>query len=476
MELHISLVGRRDLAGEIYRQVRQAIVDGRLRPGEPLPPTRELAHRLSVARTTVTVAYDRLVGEGFATSRVGAGTFVADSVHRPGRRAHRKAGALRPRPVWDSIPLSNAFLARADFDFRTGLPDTTHFPFQTWRRLMAGELRVSAVGPGFYGHPAGHPALRDAIARHVTTSRGLTASADDVTVTNGTQQALDLIARVLVAPGEQVAVEDPGYQPPRWLFSSLGLRVSGVTVDDEGLVVDALPRNTRLVYVTPSHQYPLGMTMSLARRLELLAWADRHNAAIIEDDYDTEFRYGGRPLEPLHSLDTTGRTIYVGSFSKTMLTTLRIGFVISPPALLSALHAAKYVTDWHTALPTQAALARFINEGLLARHIRKMRAIYERRHDSLLAGLAEHLHDHLAVIPAAAGLHVGTTARTLSPAQVAEVARRAIDDNVAVQHLAHCRIDQPARSGLALGYGAIDATNINQGLSRLRRCFDETLV
>ncbi|MGH9185023.1 MAG: PLP-dependent aminotransferase family protein, partial [Acidimicrobiales bacterium] len=274
MDFHVSLVGRKDLTGEIYRQLRRAILDGRLAPGERLPPTRELARRLSVSRTTVTVAYDRLTGEGFVAARVGAGTFV--STHRPsaparGRgRATPTDGSLRPRPIWAAIPLPTAFAREAEFDFRTGVPDPRLFPYETWRRLMAHELRASAVDRGLYGDPAGHPGLRDAIARHIGTARAVQATADDVTVTNGTQQAVDLVARVLLAPGDRVAVEDPGYPPPRLLFESLGARVAGVPVDSEGLVVDAIPRGTRLVYVTPSHQFPLGMSMSLPRRMALL--------------------------------------------------------------------------------------------------------------------------------------------------------------------------------------------------------------
>ena len=267
---------------------------------------------------TVTVAYDRLAGEGFVTSRIGAGTYVSQHATEstsPRKRPHA-SGKVRPRPIWSAIPLPTAFDVPARFDFRTGLPDASLFPHRTWRRLFTSELRSFAVN-GVYGHPAGHRALREAIARHVAISRGVDASPDNVTVTSGSQQAIDVTARVLLAPGDRVAVEDPGYQPPRRLFESLGARVYGVPVDAHGLVVDALPRDTRLVYITPSHQYPLGFPMALPRRLALLAWADRNNAAIIEDDYDSEFRFSSRPIEPLQTLDAAGRVFYVGSFSKT---------------------------------------------------------------------------------------------------------------------------------------------------------------
>ncbi len=474
VEVHVSLLGRADLAGEIYRQLRAAIIAGRLRAGDRLPPTRELARRLSVSRGTVAVAYDRLSGEGFVTSRVGAGTFVSGRVARGEPVAHAPGGVLRPRPIWEHIPVSAAFASPARYEFRTGLADASRFPFQTWRRLVARELRASAVGRGEYGDPAGHPALRAAIAAHVGVSRGVPVTARQVTVTSGTQQAFDLIARVLLMPGERVAVEDPGYAPPRRLFDSLGLDVTGVPVDEHGLVIDALPADVRLVYVTPSHQYPLGTVMSLPRRIALLEWADRHDAAIIEDDYDSEFRYGGRPIEPLCTLDASGRVIYVGSFSKTMLPTLRLGFIIAPSTLSGALRAAKYVTDWHTPLPTQAALAHFINEGHLARHIRKMRAIYRRRHDKIAQALAGQFARHLVSIPSAAGLHISATARTASAEEMEDVAERALAAGVAVQPLSMFQVTQPPWAGLALGYGAIETDDIDEGLHRLSQAFQRT--
>ena len=454
--------------------MRTAIVTGQLRPGDALPPGRELARRLGVSRGTVSTAYDRLSGEGFVTARVGAGTFVNARVQHDGSAATAAAGALRPVASWDNIPVPWAFDAPARYDLRTGLPDASRFPFETWRRLVARELRAEAVGRGYYGEPAGHRALREAIARHVGVSRAVATTADDVVVTNGTQQALDVIARVLVTPGDQIAVEDPGYSPAHWLFGSLGLKVAGVRVDADGLVVDELPDAARLVYVTPSHQYPLGVAMSLPRRIALLQWADRHRAAIIEDDYDSEFRYGGRPVEPLHALDTSGRVVYVGSFSKTMLATLRLGFVVAPPSLTRALRTAKSVTDWHTALPAQAALARFIDEGHLARHVRRMRAVYRRRHELIVEVISQQLAEHLTIVPSAAGLHLAATATTASPEDIVDVVQCALADGVAVQTLSTFRVDRPPLPGLALGYGAIETGDIDEGLRRLRRAFEHS--
>jgi GntR family transcriptional regulator/MocR family aminotransferase len=262
---HISLVGRKDLSVEIYRQVRDAIINGVLRPGDRLPASRELARTLSVSRMTVTVAYDRLTAEGFAVARVGDGSFVSQHAVRPrGDAGGREVdGVLRPRRLWQSIPLPTAFAYPAIYDFRSGIPDASLFPHRMWRRLVARTLRAESSAKAVYADPAGDPNLRHAIARHLGISRGIAVSADDVTVTGGTQQALDVLARVLIAPGDRVVVEDPGYSPPRRLFESVGARVLPVPVDMEGLSVKALPRQVRVVYVTPSHQYPLGMSMTL---------------------------------------------------------------------------------------------------------------------------------------------------------------------------------------------------------------------
>jgi GntR family transcriptional regulator / MocR family aminotransferase len=472
MEVHVSLVGRKDLTGEIYRQLRRAILDGRLPPGGRLPPTRELARRLSVSRTTVTVAYDRLLGEGFATARVGAGTYVSDGLAGVTHQTKRADDALRPRPVWDTM-VPFMFGREPEFDFRPGLPDARRFPYQTWRRLLARELTPAAVGAGHYADPSGHPGLRRAIARHIGVARGVQAAAEDIVVTNGTQQAVDLIARVLLAPGDRVAVEDPCYGPPRRLLQTLGARVAGVPVDDQGLIVDAIPTATRLVYVTPSHQFPLGIPMSLPRRMALLAWAQRHHAAIVEDDYDSEFRYGGRPIEPLQTLDPSGRVIYVGSFSKTMLPSLRLGFVVVPASLRSAVRAAKFVTDWHTPLPPQAALARFIEQGLFARHLRRMRAVYQARHQQILEVLTQQFAGRLELVPSAAGLHLTVTAPTASSEGLDAVQGRASAAGVAVPPLSMYAVDTPAPPGLVLGYGAIPTTRVTEGLRRLRRCFPD---
>jgi GntR family transcriptional regulator/MocR family aminotransferase len=473
MEFHVSLVGRKQLSIEIYRQLRRAIIDGVLRPGERLPPSRELARRLSVSRTTVTVAYDRLAGEGYVESRVGAGTFISFlGGAAPGAKTGRSRGALSPRAIWAPVRLPTVSERLPRFSFLTGRPDAAFFPHKAWRRLIARELRSPEVSGGAYGVAAGHAGLRRAIARHIAISRGVETPVDDLTITNGTQQALDIIARVLLEPDDVVAVEDPGYLPPTRLFRTLGARVVGIPVDAEGLVVDALPANARLIYVTPSHQYPLGVSMSLPRRRALLDRADEINAAIVEDDYDSEFRYSGRPLEPLHTLDTTGRVIYVGSFSKTMLPSLRLGFVVTPRSLSAAVQRAKFVTDWHTNLLVQAALARFIDEGDFARHVRKVGSVYRERHAAVLEILERDFRHCLEGIPSAAGMHVAARSSGASVQEISEVARRARREEVAVHRLSQFAIDAEPEAGLVLGYGAIATEDIGEGLRRLRRCFD----
>ncbi|HKP23458.1 MAG TPA: PLP-dependent aminotransferase family protein [Dongiaceae bacterium] len=473
MELHISLVGRKDLGSEIYRQLRQAILAGQLRPGDPLPPSRELARRLTVSRSTVTGAYDRLAGEGFVTAHVGAGTIVSEHLVRTrGKPKHKRIGdTLRGRRVWDAIRLPPVLAELPRFDFRSGIPDATLFPHDLWRRLMARQLRAEAKDMIAYDAPAGNRGLREAIARHIGVSRGVEASVDDVIVTNGTQQAMDVVARALLSPGDHIAVEDPGYGPVRSAFTALGLRVRGVPVDGDGLDVEAIPKRARAIYVTPSHQYPLGVSMTLPRRLALLAWADRHNAALIEDDYDSEFRFGGRPIEPLRMLDKTGRVIYVGSFSKTLLPTLRLGFIVAPPSLRDTLHKAKFVADWHTPTTVQAAAANFIDNGGFARHIRKMREVYRTRHRMIVDALRRDFATDLNVIPSTVGLHIAAMARTASTDKIGAIVRRASDAGVVVQELSRFAVNAPGLPGLVLGYGAIPTARIEAGLQRLRSCF-----
>lgn len=502
MDLHITLGARGDHATRIYRQLLDAILDGRLRDGTRLPATRVLAKQLAVSRTTVSLAYERLMAEGYLTARVGSGTYVrraepALARPRPVRpRESARTGAPgrppapsglpassglhapgapgpAPRPVWDAIPLADTTVGpdvrRA---FAIGLPDIALFPFQTWRRLVARELRTGALGTGDYVDPAGVPALRAAIARHYGVARGLRASPEDVIVTCGAQQAIDLVGRVLIEPGTTVAVEDPGYPPARHAFASLGARVVGVPVDSSGLVVDALPRSARLVYVTPSHQFPLGVAMSPQRRAALLAWAERHGAVVVEDDYDSEYRYVDRPLQPMHSIDRSGSVVYIGTFSKTMFPALRLGFLIAPPSLRHALRTAKQLTDWHTDTVSQAALARFIDDGLLARHIRRAAREYTARRARILSWL--RTQDRLETLPSSAGLHITARVSPGAELDVASVVRRAAAAGVVIRAVAPFFVDTPARDGIMLGYGATPTQQLDAALGQLATALDES--
>lgn len=476
MELHIRLTRTGDLSVQIYRQIREAVLDGRLGPGDRLPPTRELARRLEVSRNTVAVGYELLSADGIVEGRVGDGSFVSDFASRRAEMRAAPKGAICPRAVWDTLPKggwekpSQAY----DFDFSVGIPDAAFFPFTEWRRLTARETRGGARH-GRYQHPAGHLELRAAIAKHIGVSRAIRAAAEDILVTQGAQQGFDLIGRVLIAPGTCVAVEEPGYPFARMLFQTLGARVVGVPVDEEGMRVDAIPRQTQLVYVTPSHQFPLGHVMSFQRRTQLLDWAERSKALLIEDDYDSEFRFGGGPLDPIQRLDRTGCVVYAGSFSKVLLPTLRMGFIVTPASLRESLLAAKQLTDWHSDWVKQAAMARFIGQGMLARHIRKLNREYGDRYATLTAGIERHLGRWLRPIPARAGLHVAAeTTAEAAGVDLERIVKDAAERGVRVEGLGKYCAESHKRRGLVFGFGAIVPARIEVGLLRLAESFRKT--
>ncbi|WP_423463977.1 PLP-dependent aminotransferase family protein [Promicromonospora sp. MS192] len=469
MDLAVDLSHRTGRTDAIYRALRGALTTGRVPAGERLPSTRDLARDLGVSRASVATAYERLVAEGFLESRPGAGTYATEAANDAPPARRRGAGALRPRAGWHWSPRpTSADAAAPDHDFRVGIPDASLFPFDTWRRLLAAESRAGGPAAGAYGSPAGLPRFRAAVARYVSGARGVHAGPDDVIATTGAQQALDLVARVLLEPGDVVAVEDPGYPEARELFALHGARVVPVPVDAEGLVVDEIPERARLVYTTPSHQFPLGMPLSLARRRALLAHVRRHGTAVVEDDYDSEFRRTRRPLEPLQALDRDGRVVYVGTFSKSLLPGLRAGYLVAPPSLRDALLAARQLTDGHGAVHVQAALARFLDDGLLARHVRKASARYAERHEILLDALAEL---PVEPVPSAAGLHVaahlpedgGVDSRTL----VARARRR----SVALESLATYATG-PHRDGIVLGIGNAVTSSIRPGIRVLASLLD----
>jgi GntR family transcriptional regulator/MocR family aminotransferase len=465
MDLHVSAGERGDRSARIYRELLEAIMDGRLPAGSRVPPTRELADRLAVSRGTVTTAYERLTAEGFLVARTGAGTFVsADAEPRQARRA-RSGRQLLPRHRWTTLPAPVPDAGPAAYDLSVVGPDTSLFPLAAWRRLVSATLRPSITAAPTYDGK-GHPALQREIARYIGLSRSVVAGPDDVLLTNGAQQALDLVARVLVDDGDRVVIEDPGYTAALRLFASYGARVTGVRVDGEGLVVDDLPSDTRVVYVTPSHQFPTGAVMSLRRRIALLQWAAQRNAVVIEDDYDSEFRFADRPLEPLQSLDRDGRVVYVASFSKTLLPLLRIGYLVAPRSLQDALRHAKLLTDWQGDMVTQGALAQFMAEGLLAAHIRRATRVYRERRQALVDALGQLSPSPLNVLPSAAGLHVCCYFADPTVDDV-DVARRAAAAGVAVEPVAPRFHTVAPRPGLALGFRHMSADRIPEAIRRL---------
>ncbi|MFI7062545.1 PLP-dependent aminotransferase family protein [Kribbella sp. NPDC050124] len=463
MDLHLQL-GQGGLADQIHAQLHERISTGALPAGTVLPSSRELAARLSVSRATVVAAYDLLAAHGLIRSRAGVGTFVTGG---PVAAPTAPTGSpLRARAIWDSFAVPDLSVPTAEFNFAPGVPARTKFPFARWRALVNDQLRSRT--DVHYADPAGSDRLRTALTRHLVVSRGVHLAPEQLVITTGAQQAFDIAARVLLEPGDTVAVEDPGYLPSYRGFLAHGARVVGVPVDSEGLVVDQLPVGTRLVYVTPSHQFPLGMPMSEGRRTALLAWAARHDAAIVEDDYDSEFRFSGRPLTPLQAADREGRVLYVGSFSKTLLPTLRVGFLGVPSVLAEAARRAKFAADYGTAGHVQAALAAFIEDGDLARHIKRMRRSYERRHDVLIAVLREHFAGLLEPIESLGGTH---TTALLTPGQPPDtvLAARALAAGVNLGPVSRWGIDRPGPNGFVFGYGAIAAERIADGLAALRR-------
>jgi len=416
------------LQRQLYQAMRAAILEGRLGPGARLPGTRALARSLEVSRTTVSLAFDQLRAEGYLRGALRQGTFVAavlPDVHltaTPGpvlgtRHEHpthatglsRRGARLATLEVTSS-PLLGTTGARA---FRMGTPAMDHLPVQLWGRLLARRWRRLTATQLSYAEPAGYAPLRAAIAAYVGPARAVRAEEGQVIVVSGAQQAFDLCARVLLDEGDVVAVENPGYRGARAAFLASGASLAPVPVDREGLdvrVLEALASGEgapppRLACVTPSHQFPLGVTLSAARRLALLAWARRHDAWVVEDDYDSEYRFRGRPLPSLQGMDRAGRVLYVGTFSKTLFPGLRLGYLIVPPALVDAFAHARGTVDRHPAALEQAVLADFLAEGHFARHVRRMRALYAERQDVLLHLLAR-AGAPLEVAPVDAGMHL----------------------------------------------------------------------
>jgi GntR family transcriptional regulator/MocR family aminotransferase len=473
LRLDLPPPGSRRRLQALHAQLRAAIVEGRLVGGLRLPTTRALAEAHGISRNTAVEAYRLLLSEGYVVARAKAGTFVAETLPKAAPR--RKAPNLQRRqhlnPYWRDRS-AVALPATLRCDFRLGVPDTRSFPFPVWRRLAARALRQMGRQPAEIAEAEGRPALRSAIARHISFSRAVACRADDIIVMSGAQQAFDLLARTLVTPGKTVvAIENPGYPPMVAAFAAAGARIVRVPVDREGLVTARIPADTAVICVTPSHQFPLGVAMSASRRAALLEFARRRDAVVVEDDYDGEFRFGGRVLDALQTLDRDERVFYVGTFSKSLFPALRIGFVVTPPWALGALSAAKRVLDWHCPTAGQETLAAFIGEGHLARHVRRMQATYAHRRDLLLHALQNDFRHWLEPLPSEAGLHLSAAA--IAPIDPARIAERARTLGIGIYPLHGFQLGSAVRRGFAFGYGAIEATAIAEALRRLRPLFEK---
>jgi len=470
---------QRASATPLYRQLREgyraAIVERRLRPGQRLPSTRALAAELGISRIPVLQAFQQLLAEGYFESRVGAGTFVASALPqdaragsgtgtpeptRPGRRpVSRRSGLLPPPRVAPWLAGAGAF--------RMNETALEHFPFATWGRLVSRHARHPRRDQLAYGDPMGSLPFREALASYLRSARGVRCEAEQVMVVSGSQQALELTSRVLLEPGSAVWVEEPGYGGARDVLTMAGARLVPVPVDGEGLDVQAgaaLFDRVRAVYVTPSHQYPLGMTMTASRRLQLLDWARRRGAWVIEDDYDSEYRYGSQPVASLQGLDRDARVVYIGTFSKVLFPALRVGYVVLPPDLVPRFAAVREAMDICPPALYQAALTDFLGDGHFARHVRKMRELYGGRRAALADALAHGLGGAPELLGDEAGLHLTLA---LPRGGDRQVAMRAAARGLLAMPLSSCYLGPATRQGLVLGFGGTPLDSIVPAVQRL---------
>jgi GntR family transcriptional regulator/MocR family aminotransferase len=491
-EASVTVEMDRSSAVPLYRQLygglREEILAGTLPAGSRLPSVRALVRELKVSRNTVEGALAQLSAEGYLETRVGSGTYVSGALPDDALRAGSARGAARGRVslagggpggraglsprgarlAGTPVSASGRRRASAPRPFRPAAPAIDEFPLGVWRRLAGEFWRRPPRGSLGYGEPAGYRPLRMAIAEHLRAYRAVRCSWEQVIVVSGSQQALDLCARLLLDEGDEAWIEDPCYLGARAALSANGAHLVPVPVDDEGIDVacgEALSPHARLACVTPSHQYPTGATMSLSRRLALLGWAARSGAWVLEDDYDGEFRYSGCPLSSLQGLDDEGRVIYAGTFSKVLSPALRIGYAVVPPGLADAFKDARALADRHPPVPEQAVLAEFVAEGHFARHLRRMRRLYAERQQALVDAAEDVLDGLLDVRPSGAGLHL--VGRLSDGADDAEVSGRLAAAGVEAPPLSAHRFSASGTPGLVLGYAAFDETAIRDGVERL---------
>lgn len=463
----------------LYTHLRAAILSGELKGGMKLPSTRALAAELNISRNTVLNAYRQLLAEGYLQSKEGSGTLVANVLpdlllavpSRPQPKTARPTRAQLPRPLFSdrakaqiasSQPPTAGKLPRP---FLAEAPALDAFPYQLWTRLAVRRARQMSVSNFMYQDSAGYRPLREAIVAHMTISRQVHCTAEQVIIVPGSQGALDLAARVLINAGDAVWTEDPGYSGARGVFLGTGAHLIPVPIDQEGLMVElgmARAAEARLVYLTPSHQFPTGVTMSLPRRLALLDWAKRANSYILEDDYDSEFRFATRPLATLQGLDEAERVIYIGTFSKVLFPSIRIGYMILPPALVDPFLKVRRLIDIHSPILEQAVVADFMFEGHFTRHLRRMRALYAERRRVLLEAATEL---PLKIDSAEAGIHcVGWLPDRIDDLVLAG---KAADYDLVLTPVSSFSIEPLPRKGLLLGYGGFDVQEIKDGVRRL---------
>jgi GntR family transcriptional regulator / MocR family aminotransferase len=456
---------------QIYDQWRHGILTGRFRCAERVPSTRELSTALEISRSTVTQAYDQLIAEGYLVSSTGAGTFVCRELPDdllPPRRPHapqaKKTPAIRLSRYGTGLnddfthsPTPPGFIRFAQWR-----PDLELFPISIWRKLVMRRLRSATPELFDYSdESAGYEPLRKEIAAYVSRSRAVRCTPEQVMIVNGSAQGIDLCVRLLLEPGDEAAIENPGYHGAHRILAGYGARLRPARIDENGIVIGDLGKRARLVYVTPSHQFPTGTAMSLTRRLELIEWSRLHNAVIIEDDYDSEYRFSGPPLPSLQGLAADVAVVYIGTFSKVMFPSLRIGYVIAPVSLVAKLRRAKWLADRHTPVPEQAALADFIAEGHLERHIRRMRRIYGARRDALVESLNRYFGDRVQIRGDAAGMHLLVNFKDDGVAEKAAAAK------VQLVTSAGCYLTEPPRGEFILGFSAIGERSIREGIRRL---------
>jgi GntR family transcriptional regulator / MocR family aminotransferase len=487
IKLDLKAHGPRDTSRTLHRELQAAILDGRLAAGAKLPATRQSAAFFGVSRNTAAEVYERLVTEGYAVARHGAGTYVAEKITSGPASAPQIAEEptghrmnefwLRPDVTaamnfWRDSRESTSPTRRGPLvDFRPAMVDSRLFPLDVFRRLSAKQLRGLERRPASYKSPQGNQGnyqFRRAITKHIAITRAVACQAEDVLVTSGAQQAFDLLARALVTPhATTVALEDPGYPPMRVAFAAAGAKLAAVGVDEEGLIIEQLPSDVRVICVTPSHQFPLGVTMSMRRREALINFARERGAVIIEDDYDGEFRFEGSPLPALRTARAADVVFYVGTFSKCMLSALRLGFIVAPSWAIKTLTAAKNCLDWHCSTPVQSAVAGFIAEGHLTRHVRKMRGIYTQRRQLLLESVQDQLSEWLVPIPSFYGMHIAVLARAAVDLEAA--AEALLQQQVKIHTLSRYFLGPQTKTGLVFGYGTVDLPEIRRGVSVLRK-------